>query len=197
MRQKLIPILDNGHGQETKGKRSPVWADGTQLFEFEFNRDIVKRIKSMCDYEGIKAIVLVPEQEDISLPERCVRANNLYVDNGGRCVVFSIHANAGGGTGYEVYTSKGQTKADDYATILFNEMKKYFSRWKMRTDYTDGDPDKESQFYILKHTAAPAILSENFFMDNEKDCKRLMEEDFRERIAVAHFEAIKKICLTI
>ena len=37
---KPIVILDNGHGEETAGKRSPVWGDGSQLFEWEFNRDI-------------------------------------------------------------------------------------------------------------------------------------------------------------
>lgn len=42
-----IFILDNGHGgiidgeYQTKGKRSRVWADGRQLFEGEFNRDIL------------------------------------------------------------------------------------------------------------------------------------------------------------
>ena len=30
---KPIVILDNGHGEETAGKRSPVWSDGKQLFE--------------------------------------------------------------------------------------------------------------------------------------------------------------------
>lgn len=38
-------ILDAGHGYNTKGKRSPVWSDGSQLFEWEFNRDVVKRIR--------------------------------------------------------------------------------------------------------------------------------------------------------
>jgi hypothetical protein len=46
-------ILDNGHGgmidgvYQTPGKRSPVWPDGTQLFEGEFNRAIVKRLLLM------------------------------------------------------------------------------------------------------------------------------------------------------
>ena len=44
---KYIWILDNGHGgiingvYQTAGKRSPIWADGTQLFEGEFNRAIM------------------------------------------------------------------------------------------------------------------------------------------------------------
>ena len=48
-------ILDNGHGgiidgeYQTPGKRSPKWEDGTQLFEGEFNRAVVKRIiKLFC-----------------------------------------------------------------------------------------------------------------------------------------------------
>lgn len=31
-------LIDNGHGKETPGKRSPVWPDGSQLYEYEFNR---------------------------------------------------------------------------------------------------------------------------------------------------------------
>ena len=31
-------LLDNGHGCDTPGKRSPVWPDGRQLLEWEFNR---------------------------------------------------------------------------------------------------------------------------------------------------------------
>ena len=63
----------------------------------------------------------------------------------------------------------------------------------MRFDHCDGDPDKESQFYILKHTVCPAVLSENFFFDNEKDCRFMMSDDGKERIAKVHFEAIKKL----
>lgn len=32
---------------------------------------------------------------------------------------------------------------------------------KMRFDYTDGDDDLEAAFYILRHTACAACLTEN------------------------------------
>lgn len=193
---EFVVILDNGHGLETQGKRSPKWKDGTQLFEYEFNRNIVNRIAKMLDAIGIKYRVLVPEVIDISLGERCRRANRIYQETDGKCFVVSIHANAGGGTGWEVYTSKGQTKSDAIATVFYNEAKKAFPEQRMRTDiHSDGDPDKESQFYILVHTKAPSILTENFFMDNEKDCRLIMSEEGRERIARFHVEAIKKIIL--
>ena len=58
-----IIILDNGHGQETPGKRSP---DG--LFrEYSWTRNFVQRLKYELEYFGYKTIILVPEDEDISL----------------------------------------------------------------------------------------------------------------------------------
>jgi N-acetylmuramoyl-L-alanine amidase len=187
---KLI-ILDNGHGVNTPGKRSPVWKDGSQLLEYEFNRDVVSRIVRQLRAEEIPYEILVSELNDIPLPERCKRVNDLARKY--ESVLISVHANAGGGTGWECYTSRGATKADAYATILFNEATRFFPNWKMRADYSDGDPDKESQFYILAHTVCPAVLTENFFMDNELDCKYIMSEDGRQRIADMHVEAIKKI----
>ena len=189
---KLI-ILDNGHGKETAGKRSPIWSDGSQLFEHEFNRDIVSRIAYLLTKEGIKHSILVPEEHDISLTERVRRANELYRAWNNNAILISIHANAGGGTGWECFTSVGKTKSDQYATILFNEATKQFPEWKMRSDMTDGDPDKESQFTILAKTSCPAVLTENFFMDTEKDCRFIMSKEGREKIAQMHVNAIKKM----
>ena len=50
---KPIIILDNGHGMETPGKRSPIWSDRTQLLEYEFNRDVVRRIEAALNERGI------------------------------------------------------------------------------------------------------------------------------------------------
>ena len=75
---KPIVILDNGHGEETAGKRSPLWGDGSQLFEWEFNRDIVRRIAAKLDDLAIGYEILTPETNDVSLAERCRRANEIY-----------------------------------------------------------------------------------------------------------------------
>ena len=188
-----IILFDNGHGQETPGKRSPLWKDGRQLFEWEFNRDMVRRIILKCYHAEIRAVKLVPEESDVLLKERCKRANMWYDRCNGNCVVVSIHANAGGGTGFEVYTSRGQTKADEIATALIEQLQKDFPEIKMRKDFADGDPDKEAAFYILKHTKAPAILAENLFMDNEADCQLLMSEDFRDKLADSYVSFLKTL----
>lgn len=192
---KPIVLLDNGHGKETAGKRSPVWSDGSQLFEWEFNRDIVRRIAEKLEADGIPYRVLVPEENDISLTERARRANEYAKEFNGKAYVLSIHANAGGGTGWEVYTSPGQTPSDAIATVFFEEAGREFvpDGWRMRSDYSDGDPDKEANFAILTKTTCPAVLTENFFMDTEKDCRFIMSEDGRERIANMHVAAIKRV----
>ena len=184
-------IIDAGHGNNSPGKRSPIWKDGKQLFEWEFNRDIATRIANKLAYAGIRSRLLVTEKEDIQLSERCRRVNNICRIHGKEnCILISIHANAGGGTGLEVFTSPGNTKADEYATIMLDTLKYSFPKEKIRTDYSDGDADKEARFYMLQKSQCPAILTENLFMDNETDCRKLMDDDFREQIAEAHVRAI-------
>lgn len=193
----MIVVLDNGHGYDTPGKCSPKLPDGRRIYEYKTNRLIVKKIADLCYKEGIRFYILVPEQNDISLAERCKRVNAINEN----CFLFSIHLNAstmdgswGKAKGISFFTSKGKTKSDEYATILFDEAKKEFeSEFKLRTDMSDGDPDWEENFYILRNTKCPAVLSENFFMDNREECEFLLTDEAIERIALVHFRAIKKI----
>jgi len=186
-------IIDSGHGVNTFGKISPIWGDGTQLYEYEFNRDISRRISRGLDKYNIKNNILVPEVIDLSLKVRCDRANRLYEKFPGSFLV-SIHGNAGTkpneGTGWEIWTSPGETESDKIATYFYNEAKRTLKEFKIRSDYIDGDPDKESKFYILTHTNCPAVLTENLFFDNEVDCHYMMSEKGRENISTLHINAI-------
>lgn len=200
-----VVILDNGHGDNTPGKRSPKFPDGSQFFEYEFNRDIVHRIAQQLDDLGIRYEILVPEKKDIPLKERCDRANRIYKQTKKKCFLISVHANAAGNgstwinaKGWAVYTSVGKTKSDDMATIMWNEMKNEFPTRKMRLDMTDGDVDYEANFTVLYNTLCPAILTENFFMDDKEECKEiLMNNAKRQKIANAHVNAIKKILMNL
>lgn len=68
-------IIDNGHGVDTPGKRSP---DG-KLREYAWNRLIAGRIVAVLTDLGHDVQLLVPEQEDISLSERCRRQGRSLV----------------------------------------------------------------------------------------------------------------------
>ena len=77
-KSNTLVILDNGHGINTPGKRSPVWDDGTQLFEWKFNRNIVNSIIEYLNVAEISYVNLVTEDTDISLSDRVSRINELY-----------------------------------------------------------------------------------------------------------------------
>jgi len=198
MTSKYLWLLDNGHGclidglYQTPGKRSPKWNDDTILYEGEFNRSIVNRIIESLAFDNIRFVNIAPEYEDISLNKRVERANRYYEK--AECIYVSIHSNAGGGKGYEIYTSKGDTKSDKIASVFYEKFKEEFPDITMRPDYSDGDVDKEANFYVIDNTKMPAILTENFFMDNEEECKRyLLTKEGRDKIALAHYNAIKHI----
>ena len=203
---KYVWILDNGHGgiidgeYQTPGKRSPKWEDGTQLFEGEFNRAVVKRIIKLCDEAGIECINLVDTEKDLSLRWRTDKANDIYRErqqsDGKKCIYVSVHANGfnkESAHGWSVYTTVGETKSDKIAQILHEKSKAEFPDHKMRMDNRDGDADKESNFWVLRKVVMPSILSENFFMTNREESRLLLSEEGRDRIAKIHFEMIQEV----
>lgn len=185
-------LIDNGHGENTKGKRSP---DG-RLKEYAYTREIASRVVTALKSKGLDAKLLTPETEDISLEERVRRVNRYPA---AETILVSVHCNAAGNgsdwmsaRGWEAWTSVGQTKADKIATCLYDAAEKVLSGMKIRKDATDGDADKESGFYILKHTKCPAVLTENLFQDNREDVDFLLSEEGKQKITDLHVEGICK-----
>ncbi|MDN5204592.1 N-acetylmuramoyl-L-alanine amidase [Fulvivirgaceae bacterium BMA10] len=213
MASKYLWLFDPGHGgiingeYQTAGKRSPKLEDGRQLFEGEFNRAVVKRIVEDCKSLAIDCINLVDTEIDLPLRERTDLANDIYRRNlqagGKHCLFISIHANAympqgeklrfNQANGWEIFTTIGETKSDVLAEYFFQEMNKVFPTRRFRSDYSDNDPDKEKNFFVLRKTVMPAVLTENFFMTNREEVDILLSEDGRDKIALGHMNAIKRI----
>ena len=172
-------LLDNGHGENTPGKRSPKWSDGSQLFEWEYAREIAKGVYNQLRAKGIDAELLVKENIDVPLAERARRANEIAARYGKtKTLLVSIHC---------------KTKADDLAQVFWDMANRMFGgTWKIRGDWSDGDGDWENNFYILKKTSCPAVLTENFFMDNETDCKFLLSPEGKAQIIQLHVDSILK-----
>ena len=199
-------ILDNGHGKNTPGKCSePVDFDfdkdftsieGGRFREYRFNRRVVKAAIPKLKALGYNVIELVPEETDISLSARVNRIN-LYVRKygAGNCIMVSTHANAAGhggwlnARGWSVWTTRGQNNSDKLADCFYTVAKEIISKDKaytasksIRTDYSDGDADWESNFYIIKGANCPAVLIENMFQDNKEDVKYLESRNGFDKI---------------
>ena len=92
-------------------------------------------------------------------------------------------------TGWSCYTCKGQTESDRLATCLYDAAIKNFPGRRIRTDYSDKDPDWEENFHILRHSLCPAVLTENFFMDG-LDLEFLQSKAGKQAIVDTHVEGI-------
>lgn len=123
-------LIDNGHGENTPGKRSP---DGS-LREYAYAREIADRIAHELSARGYDAERIVRETVDVPLSERARRVNEVCGRYGtANVVLVSIHCNAAGNgaewmnaRGWSAYTSKGKTKADKLATSCMKKLKKTY-----------------------------------------------------------------------
>lgn len=187
----MIPIIDSGHGgmiagvYQTKGKQF-TFKDGTTIFEGEFNRAIKARLLELLQEASIPYYDLVPEQKDISLSRRVWRANQFHRQHGRKTFLVSIHADAGGGSGSGAFLApKSSQHSQQLAKTARHLFYRHFPESKHRGT-------KIRNFFILRYTSMPAILLENFFMDNEEECKTyLLTKEGRDRIATYIFDVIQ------
>lgn len=201
---KMVILIDNGHGNNTPGKKSPYSCYGVkpeiEFYEYKWNREIATEIHKRLVALGYDARIIVPEIIDISLKERVNRVNKICTEVGTQNVILlSVHANAAGNgkewktaRGWCAFTTKGTTKSDAFAECLYDEAKKNFVGHQIRTDKTDGDSDWESNFYIIYHSYCPAVLTENFFYDNVEDVKYILSAEGREMVIKTHVDGIIK-----
>lgn len=187
-------LIDNGHGSNTPGKRSP---DG-RFLEYKYTREIAAAVVQHLQYRGFDAQLLTPEEYDVSLRARVERVNTWCRQLGRRNVcLVSIHTNAAGNgkqwmsaRGWSCYTSKGQTAGDRLATCLYQAAELYLPGHKIRRDLTDGDPDLEENFTLLHDTLCAAALSENLFHDNAADVAFLESYTGQQAIISLHVQGI-------
>lgn len=208
MANKYLIALDDGHGMNTSGKRTPpltedlyidgklVRKKGEVIKENEFNRAVVKYLAEALKRCGFDVLLVAPTDEDTPLATRVSRANNANAD-----AYVSKHYNALG--------SIWQTKAKGLVTIIhYNHQSKtkvlannvHEELWKLHSDHnctnygvrTDTDISGYS-LYVLRNTKMPAILTESGFMDNMTEVVDMLDTNFQQADAEA---TCKGICKT-
>ena len=206
----MVILIDGGHGVTTEqnGKFSPKLDDSIKIGseftnngrfrEWKYNRVISHLVVDELKDMGYDARLVTPEDGDASLSERIRRINTICNKEGASNVLLiSIHSNAVGdgskwmdGKGWEAYTTRGETISDKLADFLYKRADSNINGRKIREDWTDGDRDKESDFYIIKKAKCAAVLTENFFYDNKDDLKYLTSEEGVHAVVRLHIEGI-------
>ena len=184
----MVVLIDNGHGKDTAGKRSP---DG-RLLEYQYAREIAKRLAKELWEKSIDAVLITPEENDVSLSERCRRANK-YGSKG--VLLVSIHCNAAGADGkwhdahgWAAYVSKNASvNSKTLARCLIQAAK---DKGLSVREYAHQAPYWTQNLAICRDTKCPAVLTENLFQDNKADVDYLLSEEGKQAIVAVHVQGI-------
>lgn len=186
-------LIDNGHGENTPGKRSP---DG-RLMEWAYTRGIADRVVFELRDRGIDAERIVREYSDVPLSERCRRANAIYKETGKKAILISIHCNAAG-NGASWMNAKGLSVfVSNNASINSKRLATCLA------EVAEGIPvhvrtQERGQLYwqqnlaICRDTNCPAVLVENFFQDNKEDVEYLLSPEGKQNVVRIHVDGIVK-----
>ena len=136
------------------------------------NRKIAYELMKQLSSTSHEIVPIIFDKSNDNLKEAVQIANKEKCD-----LFISIHLNAGGGQGSEIYTYKGKKLGQ--ATKVLGELKKLGFR---NRGIKDG-----SHLYVVKNTTMTALLIEVCFVDNPTDTQ-LYKKVGIEKIA----EAIKK-----
>lgn len=169
-------FIDPGHGGSDPG------AVANGLYEKDLTLDIALRLRDILlgEYTGVEVRMSRETDTTVSLEQRVQMANSWGAD-----YFLSIHINAGGGTGFESYIYTSALPASvTYQNIIHPEI-------VAATGFYDRGK-KRANFYVLRATTMPALLTENGFIDNANDAAKLKDPNFRQLIARGHANALAK-----
>lgn len=184
-------LIDNGHGENTPGKRSP---DG-RLREYAYTREIADMVVVGLRKLGIDAERVVKENIDVSLSERCNRVNAIYKETGKKAILVSIHCNAAGSgatwmgaRGWSVFVSNNASVNSQRLAICLGQ-----SAEAQKVAIREQTPKLlywEQNLAMCRDTNCPAVLTENFFQDNKEDVEYLLSGEGKKAVAQIHIEGI-------
>jgi N-acetylmuramoyl-L-alanine amidase len=217
--KKILVIIDAGHGgnhPETGAYMTFPWdgkkyaftkPDGSIDFEIRegvVNRAIADVFEELCKQIGLPTFKVYHEYLDRTNSVRAQLANRMAAQMRAKgvqdSILLSFHSNAfgmqpkGAGEapqGWSVWTTRGSTKSDAFATVWLDEVKKEFDKEiTYRQDLSDGDVDWEANFEILWSTEMPAVLVEQLFFTNKEDAKKLLDYKTQRRFALCALRAL-------
>ena len=194
---KYILFIDDGHGMETAGKRTPLFTDGSFMHENEFNRAVTTLIMLFAQAtKDVYPILTAPTDEDVSLAGRTNYANAVllqmqqkYGTQNLKPVYVSIHANALKGTwgdwgGQEIFHYPDSVEGQKLANAIYSEM--------VKGTQLPTRGVKAHSFHMTKYPNMPSVITESAFMDNLTEAKLLLSWSFRLESAIEIFTGVCK-----
>ena len=168
-------VIDAGHGGEDVG------ATRENIYEKDITLKIAKLLEEKLKDKKVKTYMVRDKDKTVSLADRCEFSNKKEPD-----LFVSVHVNSSINEsilGVETHWWKEDSKK--YAQVVHNEMAKNVKKWK-----TVDRGLFKSQFYVINHTEAPAILCEIGFISHKKEREEIIKQKRQEEIAEAIADGI-------
>lgn len=170
-------VIDAGHGGEDVG------ATRERIYEKDITLKIAKMLEEELNDKKVKTYMVRQKDKTVSLADRCEFSNKKEPD-----LFVSVHVNSSINEniiGVETHWWKEDSKR--YADTVHNEMAKNVKKWK-----TVDRGLFKSQFYVINHTEAPAILCEIGFISNKDEREEIIKTKRQKEIAEAIADGIYK-----
>ncbi|MCK4783958.1 MAG: N-acetylmuramoyl-L-alanine amidase [Desulfobacteraceae bacterium] len=177
--QKKLCALVIGHKKSSPGAKN----SKSNLTEFDFNEDLALRIEKMVKKSDVQRIYRRIYKE---LPDD--------INALGPNFIVSLHCNAFNkkATGTEVLYYHKSEPGKKMAEILLNYLVEYL---ELPNRGIKPKTSEERGGYVLRYTNAPCVISEPFFIDNDKDLERATRNI--NELAEIYANAIDDISLSI
>jgi len=188
---KNVVLLDPGHGGSDPG------AVAYGLMEKDLNLKLAHRVEATLEAMAGEPLWAAEKDEDIRV--LFTRKHDVYVSLQERVEMsaraeadffVSLHANAGGGHGFESFVYEGLGGGDPAVRmqgVLHRNIMEELARWNIR-----DRGRKSASFYVLRYNSAPAVLVESLFVDNKQEAGLWREESFVEALAVGVAAGIRE-----
>lgn len=182
-----IVCIDPGHGGEAIGALST----DKKRKEQDDNLRLALKVRDELEKNGVKVIMTREEDIDVSLKDRCRKANKAKAE-----LFVSLHRNSSvTGTGMEVWIkdSPNETEKKLAQDILTGLVK---SSGLINRGVKSGFRDSSgNNYYVNANTNMPSCLVEVGFITNESDNKNFDSniDAYAKEIAKAILNNLKKV----
>ena len=170
--------VDAGHGGSDPGAKKYVT-------EKVVNLDMALACRDYLKANGVEVKMSRTTDKDTDLNKMCSDANAWGAD-----LAVSIHNNAGGGDGFEVFYSVVGGNSKTLAKNIEKEVKK-LGQNSRGTKVKKGTGGAD-YFGFIRMTSMPAVICEGAFVDNKTDVKAIDTKAERKEFGYAYARGILK-----
>ncbi len=172
-------FISAGHGGSDPG----AVANGVK--EKDLNLSIALACRDLLQKHGVSVKMSRTEDENDPVGEE-VKECNAYAPD----LAVSIHNNAGGGTGAEVFYHHGGGKGKTLAENILAEIVNVGQN--SRGIKTRVNSQGKDYYAFIRNTSCPSVIVECAFVDNAQDLKILATESDRKKVGEAIAKGILK-----